>query len=409
LYDKPPWRSGAVKRAQEQVASELAALRSPTPAAKLTYLSDRIRALEDDLDPAQQLYRYVCAMTALVTHARSGGLTKTAQRSIVDLAYAVLETHGVKPETSHLSYLYGDLHLIMAQIARREGAHFVAAWEQAASWHMSRAKPSGGLGFQLLNVGNRALRLGDATYALSCFVRAEATASDATGSAFEQARLGRIKTLRLTRQLAAANELVAATRDGADFASTARQELDWEAECVAAMMSGDLEPLVRRTRRRGSHHMASYVLEAYFWARSVGRERWHAAFPLVRTMAREKSLRLVKQGRFYKCALTLERCSDEDVPLGAKLRFLARDLARVGQLISIDKELLVRLASARWLVEAQVPALARLMLHEYAGLCLKLTGGASSDVYGAADDLFARVAPDAATPSGVLEAPAKAS
>src|SRR5690606_8947015 len=133
----------------------------------------RAAALETQPDARSQLTRFVLVMSTLVQHARYGGLTNTQVRRGAALASTILETLGIKPGTSQLSFLYGELHLVLSQIYRKDGAHWHAAWQQYEA--MSKAKKSlpGGEAFQSLASANRAMRLGHARLALLHYERAE--------------------------------------------------------------------------------------------------------------------------------------------------------------------------------------------------------------------------------------------
>ena len=67
-----------------------------------------------------------------------------------------------KPVKSSLAFLHGDLHFVLSQIHRNQGNSFEAAWEQRLSHYLGAKDSSGGNAFQLLAMGFRVLRRGDA-------------------------------------------------------------------------------------------------------------------------------------------------------------------------------------------------------------------------------------------------------
>ena len=68
-------------------------------------------------------------------------------------------------------------------------------------------------------------------------------------------------------------------------------------------------------------------------------------------------------------------------------RKLGQQLTRVSQLPSVDTELLVWAAAARWLARNRMEGLGALTLQEYRALSLRLSSGAHVDVLGLLPDL----------------------
>jgi hypothetical protein len=327
-------------------------------------------------------------MSALVEQARAGGLAATKVRGLATLAEGILRVQGVAGEGSRLAFLRRDLALVMAQIHRRAGRHWQSAWEQTlAARHAAQASDAS-IGVDLVAAGRRLLRLGHARLALAKLDAASAFALTPRN------RLGvavaRVQALRLAGRLDAAAAAIEAARASPSLPDEAPRELAWEALCVAAQRTGDVAPLVAASGRRGTHHESTYFLETFCWTKASPTRGRAGRLPMVRSAARTRSLGATKAGLFFRCALTLEDAYETEAPMSTRLANVGAMLGRSRALVSVDKELLVWAASARWLMRAHAPELAALALGEYETLSRRLTSGASADALGVAADMLDR-------------------
>src|SRR5262249_45566790 len=109
--------------------------------------------------------------------------------------------------------------------------------------------------------------------------------------------------------------------------------------------------------------------------------------PRIDAMARARAWKVKEHGALLKAARTLERAYDAAIPFLTRLDEVGRALATTARLVSVDKELLVWAAGARWLYRNGNFAAARLVEGEYAALSRRLSDGASADVLGVLGDL----------------------
>ncbi len=382
------WTQRQVDQEKARVKRELdRATKEGEPASRLEAARQRLATLASDDTKRGRLRRYIYAMSALVHHERYGGLTPREVEDLVTLTHAILQVQGVRPRASRLASLFGDVHQIRSQIFRKEAEPWRAAWEHQLALQLAGEFPSGGLGFQLLAAGNRSLRLGHAELAASQF---EASAKESLPPEPDGRReLGRIHAAWLQGDLAGARARLAdALRR--DFPEAIRKELLWHEFVQRSTASGDFSPLFAATRRGGSHHDATYVLEACYWALATESRDYLERLPSLPAMRRSQSLRPQQHGLWYEAATALQECYDHGVPLPLRLKSLSETLDRRSELLTIDKELLLLAAAARWLARSKSSSLALLVFSEYRALCLKLSGGRQEDTLGVLGDMRQR-------------------
>lgn len=349
----------------------------------------KIADLADDESPRGQLRRFIYIVSALVHHEKHGGLTTAQIKRAVEVARGILQINGVKPGSSRLSFLHGELHLVLSQIYRHEGQHWQAVWEQQMAIYDAKQNLPGGARFQALSLAHRSLRLGHARLALLYYEQANAS-EKLKDSAKESAHLGMAKALRLSGRIEQAKELIARLRNDAKLSSNAMRELIWEQICLGAHSTQDLSDMLAGVRTGKMHYDGIFLLEASLWTRAVAQRQWMGRIIKVTTMGRKKDLNARRFGYFYQAVLQIERCYDQDVPLPIRIRELGEILASKDHFTTIDKELLMWVAAARFLARVSSFALASLTLSEYVALSLKLSQGETQDVLGIAADLIER-------------------
>jgi hypothetical protein len=385
----PAWNTTTVAACQAAVKGEIDAVASERGASeRLAAALEIVRATRDEVDAERQLRCFVAVMSALVHHARHGGLTGAKARGLADLAQSILRVQGIATQGSRLTFLHRDLALVMSQLHRRSGHHWDAAWEQGLAAKLAGSSPETMLAVDLLAAGRRLLRLGHARLALAKFAAAEAC--ERTARTRAGIFVGRIQALRLSAQLDAAQAAVAAARAQDGLTDMERLELDWEERCIEAQRTVSADGLLAATGRRGAHRWPLFFLETYCWTRALPTRTDHVRLPMVRSMGRRRSLGATKAGLFFRCVQAIESAHEPTAPLLVRLREIGAVLGRTRALVSVDKELLVRAAAARWLTRARAFDLAALALAEYEGLCRRLSDGASPDTLGLVRDMMDR-------------------
>ena len=369
----------AIKLAAERAAEE------NDLNARLTFLTKQIRKHGEDTSALGQLRQFICIIFALVHHERKGGLSEKEVVHLEKIAHAILQTQGIQAKSSRLAFMHGELHLAMSQIYRKSGKQWLAAWEQQVGYYSAKSDPSGGKGFQALAMGNRALRLGNGSTALSLYTIAES--SNPAPKLFERARLGRIVTLRMMGQLDDSFALVNDTMESHQITEPVKKEFLWEKALREVHVDGSMESVLSMVGPGGSHRDPGYLIEATLMSKVVMKREWLQSLPKVRYMARHMDLKPQKFGHLYKCALQLDDSYDYKIPMPVRISGLGEILSHTQLLISIGSELLVWAAAVRWLYRCQTHAVAALVLDEYRALSLRLSGGTNPDVLNLLQDI----------------------
>lgn len=370
------WTFDDVSQIKQQIKQELDAIEL---SEKLDHIGRRISELEYEANPISALKRFVYVMSALVHHQRHGGLAGAQLKNLIDLAETILRVEKIDPLKSKLAGLYSELHLALSQIFRKNGEHLSAAWEQQLSCLYARHQPADWIEFQNLALAHRSLRLGDPQTALENFAHVEESELPAIQK--ENARLGRIKCLRLAGDLRGAHDLIEITKkDSAGMSQDSKIELEWEKICLGVQQGENLGSMMKAIRKGGAHYSAAYVLEGYLWARSHKDKMWFSEMPKLSYVARDKDLGLRHQGMLYGALSRLETSDDEGIPLPLRLRSLGEIISQISQVVLVESELLIFAALARWFSRKRLMGLKKFTAGEYQKLSRTLTQGEQDDV-----------------------------
>jgi hypothetical protein len=384
--EPPKWSHRLIEAEKAQVRAELDARSDPAdPARRLRAALEQVAALADDDSDRGRFRRYIFIMSALVQHERTGGLTDREVKKLFELAYKILRAQGIKPRTSHLSAMYGDLHAIRSQIFRKSGQPWQAAWEQQVSLQLAGKFPSGGIGFQQFAMANRALRLGHTVMAINLYQAA--LAAELSPLQKERAQFG---VMMATWLAGRAGDGRPEWAGDAVTSAGVSAELNWHVLTRSALADGDFSPLLVATRRGGDYHHAGYVIEAVLWCLACESRDYLSRLPSMEAMRRNQTLYPQEQGLWYEAAVVLQQCYDYSTPLPMRLSALSHILENRSRLLTIDKELLVLAAATRWLARSKSSSIALLVYSEYRSLSLRLSEGAIDDVLGILTDLKGR-------------------
>jgi len=379
------WRTSDIEAQKAAIKKELDEVGKVLNLPKrLSRALSRIRELENDTSRLGTLRRFIYVISALVHHLSHGGLISQQVQNLAHLGTAILKIQGIAPVTSKLGFLYGDLHLVLSQIYRKSGDQWHAGWQQLTSFYLSQRAPSGGKGFQSFVIGNLAIRLGQGRFALKEF-------ENAKGYGVSQEHLGRVqlehaKSLRLCGRVREAESIFEDLSSINQFSEGEKKELAWELMCRKVAKSGDITPLVMAIRKGKSHHKPIYIVEAFIWSRAVQTRQWIQRFPRMRNMARHKGITRKSLGFVYDCATAIDQCYDYEIPYDLRLDRLGRVLGRSSLLPTIDLELLLWGAAARWLARSRTFRFTALVLGKYHALCLQLSNGRFRDTLGILGD-----------------------
>jgi hypothetical protein len=369
------WKREQVDQIKARIREELAPFQSSLD--RLPFLLDRIaQSAEQELD------RLIYIMTILHTHVREGGLTDVQVKELFQLADALLTLQNIKPRSSPLAFLLGELHILKAQLHMSDGEPLMACIEQQLVEHVSGSDLPGGKSFQALSLARMSLRLGEAQLAAQYVERALEHGLDPNFLPY--ARLMKLRSLRLAHRLDEADAFTAdLQRD--DLDERTRREIQWEVHCRQIIRAGSIDGLMEVMNPRKDFYQASYILESFFWIRSIPGLQWMDHLPKLKSLSQKKNLNFKPHGVYQRCAIHLERAYDKEIPLAHRLALVKKTLQGVHTLPDIDKVLLVHLSLLRWLIRSQCRELARFVYSEYAILSHRLCG--TPDVLGVAGDL----------------------
>lgn len=383
------WTREQVATEKKRVKAELDTLeKEKTTSEKLKAILAKIKTYEQAQLSDDLLKLYVYIMSALVHHERYGGLSSSEIKKLVIYAYEVLRIQKVAPINSTLSFLYAEIHLILSQIFRKSGKIWAAAWEHQVSVQYTRADPPGGPSLQAISKGIRALSIGHGNRAVQEFTRADSVQE--TRQQFEKARIGLVRSLRLTGQFAKADSLILETLSEKSLSDKFANELRWESFCLIASREQNLDPMLKSIQTGKSHFQAIYIAEAFLWTQALRERRWEDRLLKMRTLARKSELAPRSLGLFLKAVLVLEKCRDVEIPLINRVRSLGEILEKESSFSAIDRRLLFLLASARWLARSRLTDLAAITLCEYRALSQKLSDAQNHDILNLAGDMYNR-------------------
>ncbi len=353
---------------------------------RLQYALQKVWSLQESESDEDRLKLYVYSLSCLVHHSRYGGLKSTQVSRLKKLSSSVLKAEGIRSASSKRSFLYGNIHLALSAIYRVEGDVLRSLWEQEMAHLLSQRSPVIGDNTRALIQGIHLIRLGYSDLAMAQFEKVEGGKLDER--ALCRASLEQIKTYRLMGNLEMAEELARKSINQLQLTLDERNEVEWERLCRQATSTKDITPLVLTILRGKPHHSYEYILEVFLWTRAVQTKRWLSRFSNARALARDRKLKPNQWGFWYECVMVLEACYDTIIPFSVRLEKLEHILANIRKIRTVDQELLMWVASGRWLARNHSYELATLCLYEYRWLSFKLSGGINEDVLALADDLL---------------------
>ncbi len=374
------WKRDDVDRIKERIRVEVQGLTEPED--RLAFLLDQIIRYED-----QDLDRLLYVHATIHTHLKWGGLAESHVKELLQLAQALLTLHNIKPKSSALAFLLGELHALHAQAHLSQGDALLASLEQQLVQHISGPTPPGGETYHCLSLAQYVLRLGESDLAIDY---AERAMVDLPPERTLQAQLLKLRALRLATRLDEADSWSETIKNASDDERWQR-EIGWETLCRTAQREGSVDALMQKLNPRHDYYHTSYVLEGFFWARATSSTQWLDHLPKLKSLAQKKQFNFKNYASFHRCALSLEKSYDTEIPLTHRLTSIKKTVQSIQTIADIDKVLLVYLSLIRWLLRSQCRDFGRILWSEYSGLSLRLSRGRSSDALGIAGDLIDKV------------------
>ncbi len=354
--------------------------------SRLEAILARLRELPDQGDSSTLLQRFVLSMSALAEHLRQGGLRPTDVSRLSESIRGILLLQKIHPTSSRLGFLHCQHQALMSQLHQEQGELWQSAWCQYLAEMWSKYAPRHDQFLHLRGMGRRNLRIGFGKGAMQQLTDALKIAST------DPERLTVLNSLanaaRLCGQIQQWQELRQQLQS--QFAGSLDPlEWEWEDQChQVAHEKCSVKELNRLTQIGRPHHHASYVVEARLYTYASTEKSRLTDLRKMSTLIRTGVLTQGNSGVGYRALAALEDCYDYDIPLEIRLQGLEGVLQRTGELASIEKELLVLGAAARWLHRSHISQLRELVMHRYRSLVFGLTGQDRTDPLGIVQDIL---------------------
>ncbi len=381
------WTAEGVEQTKAEVKQEISMLGTEiSPDEKRRRIMEMISDSEILTDPAGLMRQLVLNMSALVHHLHFGGLTTGNVNRLAQNIENILRLQNIPPFGSNVSYVHSEYRSVMSQLHLQEGKCWRSTWEQnlASAW-LRDDSPAQQVRY-FTAMGRRYLRLGFGNAALQNLNSALSHVT--TDRERTDVSLRFANALRLTGRLQEARVVIQELLSD-QSASRNHPDVAWEDACLEFKATGDVRPLLRLTKPGKPHDVSGYVAEARLYA-YANRERGQiSGLSKVESLGRRGVLTSTSTGELFGVLKALENCYDSSVPSGVRLNLLEPHLVDTTVFPSIEKELLVLAAAARWLVRARQAAIADVIFQRYRVAILTLCGRDGADPLGVMDDLLA--------------------
>lgn len=373
------WTIDEVNRIRNGIVKELQELKSLSLQQRLLYLVNKLKEKANSTEALYQASSFIYIMCALVHHIQHGGLAESDVKRLLLDAESILKLNQIPKKKGALSVLHGELCMVRSQLALNAGEFWSAINNQIMAERVSGKYLPGGEAFQQLSLGIKSQRLGFCELAGEHFQKAEEQSQQ--GRIFEQARIGRIRSLRLSCRVEDARQLIEESLSEDSITETLQRELTWERCCLPDSRGpeGILNTMFDLVHKEKTHFSGSYIVELQFWAWAFPNFRWMRRLPKLKTLQRRSELDLKSMGTFYRIAQIMEKLYDDTVIFDARLEKLDQALQLAGKLRTIDKELLFWLALARWCGRQNLEDYQRLCEAQYRAISQNLSQHRSSD------------------------------
>jgi hypothetical protein len=358
------------------------------PRNRLRYCLAAIRRVHDDDSIAGRFRLFILAVSALLHHARNGGLTRPQVNQMMEMAHGILKLLQVPPVRGRLSFLYGYIHTALSQIYWQEGKHWHSSWEQYLALRVVTVRQQKKEGFHYLIMSNRLARLGDLRFAMHGYEVAERLGLN--DASLCRARLMRVRCLRILGDYDSAATLAAESLTLPAFSGEFAREMQWEGHCREAQQTLNLNGLMRQTRLKAPFYDLSYILDLTLWMYAVPSVQWLGKSPNLSTMKRKFRNYPPSLDRIVQIIETIHDAYDQNFSFDFRIEQIGQCLQIIPQVSSIEHELICWLAIARALFRMRLrdQALTAMCLSQYESLCLRITRGQSHDVFKSAGDML---------------------
>ena len=318
---------------------------------------------------------FIAIVSALLHHARYGGLKEAQIEQLRTLGKKILALYGVAETSGRLSFMHSYLYGAVGQVKWVEGDVLSATWEQYMAARSATVGFPVQSAFHKFAAANRFMRLGHLQLALTNMH--EAIKSGLEPGEVARARIAGIKAMRLMGHFDHAIALAQSHLQNTELvASNAGFELEikWEIACCHASTSGNISELVQLTKRDATHFHFAYLSESILWALAHSSIKWIEKTPDIGAVKKISGRSSPAAKILTTIIETLQQSYVVEMPLQRKLDKLGNCIALIPKVIGIDQELLCWLAITRAIFRLRMgdSTLVELCLSEYEVLSLRV-------------------------------------
>ena len=362
------------------VTNDLVMRLTPIPKeTRLAAMLEQIATLDGQTEPAPLLERFILCQFALAFHVQVGGLTLKVASELIELSRAILKLQGSLVVTGKLSWLSGEMHILMGQVFNTFGRRWDALWQQEYGLYFGTRNEAKEKAFSSYTLGQRLLRLGYAKESVAHFQDAIKDADDS--KVVDAAHLSLVRAHFMSGSLSSAiaisEKMLKMT-----LAPNHRDEVLWGMTLFGCLTTFELAPLLTLSRKNETYKHPSYQLELALWMYAWPDDRYHKQIPSSRYLRRKFGS---TEGFVKDFLHSVEMLQDLYEGVGSnvvKIEKIEELLSSKSLLVTIDKEVLLTLAVLRWLKKARWPRLARFTELDLRSLGFRLTDTQNFDFWG---------------------------
>lgn len=239
--------------------------------------------------------------------------------------------------------------------------------------------------YQTLATGNRLLRLGYRERAEMLFTEIDGRGD---GNTRFRSRMGLIICRRLMGDFEQVRILI---DDGLkslnDLTPAWRRDMAWERIICQATEEKDTTPMILATQRGGSHFGATYIVEAAVFTMAQKKKSMLERIRPIHAIRRDKSLRPRERWPLMTVAEIIQKAYDTSIPIDIRVQDVGKALLLAKRVPSVDGEMVVWVAAARWFYRMHIEEPLSICLGSYENLSMMVSSYTNKDSMGLADDM----------------------
>ena len=345
------------------------------------FLFSRILVAPENLHRESQTRRYLAILALLSYDFQLPSLSSRQLGHVVDTAYAILRALAHAVPRPVWGSLHAELKLLESRQAKIRGRLLEASCLAETADMISRQTDSDtGRVTTCFEVATMLMRTGDGALAEAAIKTAALLTRQSPQE--HESMLLYATLLRISGRGAEMAQLLRDIHDDGRYTQSLRNRINWQELCLEVQNTGNMFRMLRSIGPGGVHHTPICLLEAGLWARAIRSRAFLDEIPRIEGIRRQLEMEFEAKEPLevlYTCVATLERCYDGEITFSTRLSELLPILESLARLPSVEHELLVLAAAARWLQRSEQYAFASLATSRYEALSKRLSQGSSAD------------------------------